>query len=71
MTNIITIIQVAAAALLTGAILMQRRGAGLSGTFGGSDGVYATRRGIEHTLFIATIVLAVIFIGASIARILV
>ena len=50
---------------------MQRRGSGLSGTFGGGgDSTYSTRRGVEKILFMATIVFAIIFFGASIARIL-
>ena len=52
------------------AILMQRRGSGLSGTFGGSDNVYSTRRGIEKMLYVATIILAVIFLGISVTRII-
>jgi preprotein translocase subunit SecG len=47
------------------AILMQNRGAGLGGVFGGTGGVYLTKRGLEKKLFIATIVLAVIFILLS------
>lgn len=70
MTNIATIIQTVSAVLLIFSILMQRRGAGLSGTFGGEGGVYSTRRGIEKFLFGATIVLGVIFLGSSLVRIL-
>lgn len=44
---------------------MQNRGAGLGGVFGGSGGVYLTKRGLEKKLFITTIVLAVIFILLS------
>lgn len=71
MIKIISIIQLASAILLTASILMQRRGSGLSGTFGGQDNVYSTRRGIERTIFISTIVFAVIFLGTSIARIVI
>jgi len=63
---IIKIIQVVIAVLLMVAILMQNRGAGLGGAFGGTGGgVYLTKRGLEKKLFIATIVLAVIFILLS------
>lgn len=64
------IIQTILAVLLIAAILIQQRGAGLSGTFGGEGSVYSTRRGIEKIIFIATIVLAILFFGFSIARIL-
>jgi len=57
--------QVIVAILLIIAILMQNRGAGLGGVFGGSGGVYLTKRGLEKKLFIATIVLAAIFIFLS------
>jgi len=69
--KIVTIAQVASAVLLIISILMQQRGSGLSGTFGGDgSGMYSTRRGIERALFIATIVFAIIFIGVSAYRIL-
>lgn len=61
----IKIAQIIVAILLMAAILMQNRGAGLGGVFGGSGGVYLTKRGLEKKLFIATIVLAVIFILLS------
>ena len=61
----IKIAQVVVAILLMVAILMQNRGAGLGGVFGGSGGVYLTKRGLEKKLFIATIALAVIFILLS------
>lgn len=61
----IKIAQIIIALLLMIAILMQNRGAGLGGIFGGSGGVYLTKRGLEKKLFIATIVLAAIFILLS------
>ncbi len=66
----IKIIQVVVAILLMAAILMQNRGAGLGGIFGGSGGVYLTKRGLEKKLFIATIILAAIFILLSLAVVL-
>lgn len=67
----ITIIQIVLAVLLMAAILLQQRGSGLSGAFGGGEGgAYSTRRGIEKILFASTIVLAVLFFGVSIARLL-
>ncbi len=61
----IKVVQLIVAVLLMVAILMQNRGAGLGGVFGGSGGVYLTKRGLEKKLFIATIVLAAIFILLS------
>ena len=47
---------------LVASVILQSRGGGLGGLVGGeSGGVFSTRRGIEKTLFRATIVLSVIF----------
>jgi preprotein translocase subunit SecG len=53
-------------ALMT-AILMQARGTGLSGAFGGDSAVYRSRRGIERRLWQFTIVLAILFAVFSLA----
>ena len=63
--------QVGVATLLGAAILLQQKGQGLSGAFGGEGGFYRTKRGFEKTLFISTIVLSVLFIAAGIVRIVV
>ena len=44
------------------AILLQARGTGLSGTFGGDSAVYRSRRGVERRLWQFTIVLLVLFV---------
>ena len=49
------------------AILLQARGTGLSGTFGGDSAVYRSRRGIERRLWQFTIVLMVLFALFSLA----
>jgi preprotein translocase subunit SecG len=42
---------------------LQAKDAGLSQMFGGSDmGVFRSRRGVEKTMFQATIVLSVVFV---------
>ena len=43
------------------AVLLQARGTGLSGTFGGDSAVYRSRRGVERRLWQFTIVLLVLF----------
>ena len=48
-------------------ILLQSRGSGLGGTFGGDSSVYRSRRGIERRLWQFTIVLMVLFSMFSIA----
>lgn len=68
MDKVLTIIQAAAAMLLIGGILLQQRGTGLSGAFGGEGNVYRAKRGVEKTLFTATIIIAALFFGSSLAR---
>ncbi|MBT5337771.1 preprotein translocase subunit SecG [Candidatus Falkowbacteria bacterium] len=72
MTNIFTIIQLVLAVALIVSILLQNRGGGLSGVFGGSESTnaYRTKRGMEKTIFYLTIIFSVLFFGVSIANIL-
>lgn len=65
MIRILTVFQVIIAGLLIGAILMQQRGGGMSPVFGGSAGHYGTRRGVERSIFIATIILAALFLAGA------
>jgi preprotein translocase subunit SecG len=71
MKNIIVISQVVIAIILVVVILVQNKGTGLSGVFGGSGGVFRTKRGMEKHLNTATIILSIISIGISIANLLV
>lgn len=66
MSTGIKIAQIVISVLLMASILLQSRGSGLSGVFGGSSGIYRTKRGVEKSLFISTIVLAVLFFGIAI-----
>ena len=52
---------------VTFAILLQSRGSGLGGTFGGDSTVYRSRRGIERRLWQFTIALIALFVAFSIA----
>ena len=52
---------------LIAAILLQNRGTGLSGTFGGDSAVYRSRRGVERRLWQFTIVLLALFVIFSMA----
>lgn len=57
--------------LLVTTVLLQQRGAGLSGAFGGDgSGAYHTKRGLEKIIFFATIALSVLFIGGAFLRLL-
>jgi preprotein translocase subunit SecG len=57
--------------LLITAILLQQRGGGLSSVFGGDgSGFYRTRRGIEKMIFIATIILAALFMLTALLNVI-
>jgi preprotein translocase subunit SecG len=59
------IAQMILAIALIASILLQQRGTGLGGAFGGEITAYRSRRGIERTLFRLTIVLGVLFVAFS------
>lgn len=52
-------------------ILVQQRGASLGAGFGASGELYTTRRGLDKSLFNATVVFAVIFVGSIIGLLLI
>jgi preprotein translocase subunit SecG len=54
--------QILLSAGLIAAILLQARGTGLSGTFGGDSAVYRSRRGVERRLWQFTILLLVLWV---------
>jgi preprotein translocase subunit SecG len=59
------IAQMILAVALIASILLQQRGTGLGGAFGGEITAYRSRRGIERTLFRLTIVIGVLFVAFS------
>ena len=62
----LSIAQIIVSLVLIVLILLQERSSGLSGVFGGGGGeFYSQRRGLENTIFIATIVSAVVFVLLS------
>jgi preprotein translocase subunit SecG len=63
--------QIVISALLITVIIMQSRGTGLGGVFGGEGNVYRTKRGAEKFLLISTIVLAILFMGLGLVNFLV
>ena len=52
-------------------ILLQQRGASLGAGFGSSGELYTTRRGLEKSLFVTTIVFAVIFVSSILGLLLI
>ncbi len=67
MSPVLAIGQLVVCVALVFAILLQSRGSGLSGTFGGDSAVYRSRRGIERRLWQFTIVLIALFVLFSLS----
>ena len=67
MNPILAVGQIIVSIALIFAILLQARGTGLSGTFGGDSAVYRSRRGVERRLWQFTIVLLGLFVIFSLA----
>ena len=67
MDPILSLGQIIVSTALIAAILLQARGTGLSGTFGGDSAVYRSRRGVERRLWQFTIVLLALFVAFSLA----
>lgn len=65
--------EIALSLLLITGIVLQQRGAGLGGAFGGDNfsSTFYKRRGAEKFLFNATIVIAVLFVVTAITNFLV
>jgi len=68
MIKIINIAEVIVSLLLIVSILLQNRGAGLSGAFGGSFGGYYTKRGFEKFLVAFSVILSGLFIVLAIVN---
>lgn len=72
MKSYMNIAQIIISTALIGIILVQVRSSGLGSVFGGTDSaVYRTRRGLERTLFNATIGLSVVFFVITLANVIV
>jgi len=66
MKNFLPYLQIAVSAVLILLILLQQRGGALGSAFGGTSGFYATRRGIQKTIFRLTIGSGALFIVLAI-----
>ncbi len=69
MLKYLQIVQIIVSLALIVAVLLQSKGAGLGGIFGGEEGIYKSRRGVERTLFNITIGLVAIFFIVSVATV--
>ena len=66
-------IQIVLGALLIVAVILQRTGASLGGAFGSDNfsSGFHTRRGLEKTLFRATIVLGILFALSALVNLII
>jgi preprotein translocase subunit SecG len=70
METFLNIAMIITSIALIASVVLQSKGGGLGGLVGGdTGGVFSARRGIEKTLFRATIVLSVIFFLLAIASV--
>lgn len=69
MNNIVSILQIIVAIALIGLIVIQSQGSGLGKSFGG-EGSYHSKKGVEKLVYIATVVVAVLFLSLSLISVL-
>ena len=71
--SILPYVQIALSVLLIIAILLQRTGASLGGAFGADNfgSGFHTRRGLEKTLFFATIIFGILFALSALVNLLI
>ncbi|KKW19839.1 MAG: Preprotein translocase, SecG subunit [Parcubacteria group bacterium GW2011_GWA2_51_10] len=71
--GILPYVQIVLSVLLIFAILLQHTGASLGGAFGADNfsSGFHTRRGLEKTLFFATIVLGILFALSALINLLI
>jgi preprotein translocase subunit SecG len=64
--------QIVLAIAIIAIVMLQAKDAGLSNMFGGGDmGVSHTRRGVEKTMFQATIVMGILFLVLALVTVIV
>ncbi len=66
--TIFNIVQIILAVVLILIVLLQQKGTGLSGVFGGSSNIYSTKRGVDKILHYSTIVVSIVFFALSLLR---
>src|SRR3990167_5914962 len=71
--GILPYVQIGLSGLLIAAILLQRTGASLGGAFGADNfsSGFHTRRGLEKTLFYATIILGILFALSALVNLII
>jgi preprotein translocase subunit SecG len=70
-TTFVLIAQIIVSVLLVVLVVLQTQSSGAGSVFGGDTSVYRTRRGLEKTLYQATIAVSIIFILISLVAVLI
>lgn len=70
MLRVLAPIQMVVSVALILVILLQARGTGLGSSWGGQGVSYHSKRGMEKILFVATVVLAILFLCSSLINVL-
>ncbi len=70
MAPYLNLVQIIVSLALIVVVLLQAKGTGFSGALTTEASIFATRRGLERTLFNVTIALAVIFVIVSVASVI-
>ena len=68
--SILQVATIVSSVLMVVCILLQQRGASLGAGFGASGELFTTRRGTDKSLYEATVILAVVFVGSLLAGLL-
>jgi len=73
LTQVLPYVQIILSALIIVSVILQRTGASLGGAFGADNFTsgFHTRRGLERTLFQATIVLGILFALSALINIVI
>jgi preprotein translocase subunit SecG len=66
----IQVVQIIISVVIITLVLLQAKGSGLGGNFGGDGGITRTRRGVEKSLFQITIGLSLIFFLVSLISVM-
>lgn len=69
--QLMAVVQITLSIILVALILLQVKGSGLGSTFGGEMAFYRTKRGAEKILFYLTIIIASLFMIATIVGLIV
>lgn len=71
--KVLPYIQIILSVVLVALIVIQQTGAQIGGAFGGNDNMssaFHTRRGLEKGLFIATIIIGIIFVASTLINLI-